>query len=311
MNYIKISKLAFLILGIMAVCPTWSQGKFVIPRSEQAHGAYLSTQLLLKPCSDVGVSGFDLDDNSIKHDVAEARKALPPGTCNNPALVEKLFKARFLQYASIAVVNDPWSLDAKIKAQNRVIGRCGNTHCLDSELNAVIDTLSPVYVEANPTSRDGRLCDADPVDTSIAKALTPFDAAVSKEFSIACGGADVIARTCHGPRGRLLFVRCAMEGSQVNTSEWLFHMRHARLERLLAIDDGPFSVLETVCNGMPDLVTSARMNMGEHSYAYYRYDGKRYLPVYGYTRMSVGTDDNRNDIGIAVDGGPIAKVRCR
>ena len=101
-----------------------------------------------------------------------------------------------------------------------------------------------------------------------------------------------------------------MSGNQVNAPEWLFRIRGAKLESLLAIDDGPSGVLKTTCNGMPDLMTTARVSMGEHYVTYYRYDGTRYESAYGYTAMSVGTDDNGNDLVIA-QGGQVTPVVCR
>lgn len=101
-----------------------------------------------------------------------------------------------------------------------------------------------------------------------------------------------------------------MSGNQVNAPEWLYRITNAKLEPLLAIDDGPSSVLTTSCNGMPDLMTAARVSMGEHCRTYYRYDGRQYQSVYAYTEMGVGTDDNGNDLAIAQDG-QTTKVVCR
>ncbi len=61
---------------------------------------------------------------------------------------------------------------------------------------------------------------------------------------------------------------------------------------------------------MPDLMTSARVSMGEHYLNYYRYDGAQYQSVYAYSATYVGTDGNGNDLAIA-QGGPRARVVCR
>jgi hypothetical protein len=306
----ELTKLVLLTWVLAIALPAWPEGRLVIPRSVQADGGYVSTQLLVKPCLDVNALNDTPDESALK-DAAEARKALPPGTCDDPSLIEKLFKARFLQRASIVMVNDPWNLDAKIAAHNRAISQCENTRCLNRELDVVISTLSPVYLSAWPSWPKGKgLCATDPVEITIAKGLFPLDSDIRKKFTDSCGGKAMNAQICHGPHGKLLFVSCTMEGNQVNAPEWLYRVRNTKFKPLLAIDDGPFGVLEGFCNGMPDLVTSARINMGEYQKTYYRYDGEQYQSAYAYTVLYVGTDDNGNDMGIA-ESEPGGKVACR
>ena len=146
-----------------AASPAWADGKLLIPRSANVEGAYLSTQLLLEPCMSDRALAAITDAPSARKDAEAARKALRPGTCDDPALVE----------------------------------------------------------------------------------------------------------------------------------------------------DGPVGVMESICNGMPDLLTSARESMAEHETTYYRYDGKQYRSVYAFTAMGIGADDNGNDLEIAVDGKPDARVVCR
>lgn len=303
----RILNLMLLTLVLAALPLSLAEGKRVLPRSEQADGGYVSTQLLLKPCLDV-LALIGQPDAELQKTATEARQTLPPGTCDNPALVEKLFQARFLQYASLTMVRDPWNLDAQITAQNQTISRCPDTRCLARGLDAVIAALSPVYLDAQPAWPQGKgLCATDPV----ASTLKPFSKAIRKTFATECGAESIAAQTCHGPHGKMVFVGCQMQGNQVNAPEWLFRERRNGLEQMLAINNGPFGVLESTCNGMPDLMTSARISMGEHWHTYYRYDGKQYQSVYAYTEIGVGTDDNGNDLVIAPDGAVDTPVVCR
>ncbi|MFS2106517.1 hypothetical protein [Ralstonia sp. Ralssp135] len=301
---------ALLAYVFATACPALADGTLAIPRSEQATDGYLSTALLLKPCLDIREWSPEPNDALLKQ-VADARKGLPPETCDSPALVEKLFKARFLQYASIAVVSDPWNLDAKIRAQSEAMGRCKNTECLDRELDAAIAALSAVYLNSHPEWPNGTgLCVSKAVDVAAAKVRALLGAKVQKDIVDTCAPESLSVQTCRGLQGTLVFAGCTMSGNQVNAPEWLFRIRSAKLESLLAIDDGPSGMLKTTCNGMPDLMTAARVSMGEHYVTYYRYDGTQYQSVYGYTAMSIGTDDNGNDLAIA-QGGQVTRVVCR
>ena len=305
-----VSRVALLACALAIASTAQAEGARVIPRSEQADGGYVSTQLLLKPCLDIRTLLSEPNDHLLK-DVADARKVLPPGTCDSSVLVEKLFKARFLQYASLAVVSDPWDFDVKIAVQNRSIEQCKDTQCVERELDEVIAALSPVYLGARPEWPQGTgLCTAAPVDVPVAKVLAPLNARTRKALIERCGEQALTTQTCTGPHGKFLFGICEMVGNQVNASEWIYRVRGNKYEPLLAIDDGPFGVMESACNGMPDLMTAARVSMGEHQHTYYRYDGKQYWAAYSYAAVFVGTDDNGNDLVVA-QGGPDTKVVCR
>ncbi|WP_431824160.1 hypothetical protein [Burkholderia sp. F1] len=304
------SGIALLACALAVASPAHAEGPRVIPRSGQVEGSYVSTQLRLEPCLDVRTLS-DPPDDDLLTDAAAARNALPPGTCDKPALREKVFAARFLQYASLAVVSDPWNLAPKLAAQNRAIGRCKDVRCLDRALDAVIAALSPVYLNAHPAWPRGKgLCASEPADAPVAAALAPLDARARKALAGECGGEALTAQTCEGPHGKLLFVSCETSGNQVNAPAWIYRARHGRYDALLAVDDGPVDVLESTCNGMPDLMTSSRTSMAEHQNTYYRYDGRAYRSVYSYTGMSVGNDDNGNGLSIAI-GEPGPQVVCR
>lgn len=308
------AKLFVLVCAMAAASPAWADGKLLIPRSANVEGAYLSTQLLLEPCMSDRALAAITDDPSARKDAEAARKALPPGTCDDPALVEKLFKARFLEYATLDVVNDPWNFHKTIAAQDKAIDACKDTHCLDHALDAVIGALSPVYLRAHPRWPSGKgLCTADAVDTSVTSVMARLGSAAHKAIASECGDEAMTARSCNGSHGRMLFVSCAMEGNQVNAPQWLYHAdkENGGLQPMLTVEDGPVGVMESTCNGMPDLLTSARESMAEHEMTYYRYDGKQYRSVYAFTAMGIGADDNGNDLEIAVDGKPDARVVCR
>ena len=307
---LKVLRGALLAYVFASAFPALADGPLAIPRSEQTTGGYLSTALLLKPCLDIREWSPEPNDDLLKQ-VADARKGLPSETCDSPALVEKLFKARFLQYASTVVVSDPWNLDTKIRAQNEAIGRCKNTQCLDRELDTVITALSPVYLNSHPEWPKGTgLCTSKTVDVAASKVRALLGGRVQKDIVDTCAPESFSVQTCRGLQGTFVFAGCRMSGNQVNAPEWLFRIRGAKLESLLDIDDGPSGVLKTTCNGMPDLMTSARVSMGEHYVSYYRYDGTQYQSVYAYTAMGIGTDGNGNDLVIAQDG-QVTPVVCR
>lgn len=288
----------------------WAEGKRVMPASVQVEGGYLSSQLLLKPCVDVAALGFAADD-SAHRDAAAARKALPAGTCEDAVLVEKLFKARLLQYGSIALVDAPWALAERLERQNRAISRCQDRQCLARELDAVIAQLSPLYFGASRAWPRGKgLCATEVLAMPTNKALAVLGEGPGQQITAACGEEGVVASNCRGPHGRLLFLSCGMSGNQVNASQWLYRVGKAQPEPLFAVEDGPLGVLETSCNGMPDLMTSARVSAGEHNDTFYRYDGKAYQQVYSYISTFVGIDANGNDLSIA-QAGALAKVACR
>ncbi|CAJ0720235.1 hypothetical protein LMG6871_03653 [Ralstonia edaphis] len=192
---LRCSLLAFVLASAF---PALADGPLAIPRSEQTTGGYLSTALLLKPCLDIREWSPEPNDDLLKQ-VAEARKGLPPNTCESPALVEKLFKARFLQYASIAVVSDPWNLDAKIRVQNEAIGRCKDTECLDRELDAAITALSPVYLNSHPEWPNGTgLCMSKAVDVPANKVRTLLGPKIQKGIVDKCAPESFSVQTCGG-----------------------------------------------------------------------------------------------------------------
>ena len=307
---LKLLRYALIAYALTAATSALAEGPRTLPTSAQLSGGYLSTTLLLKPCMDVHEESTNPSDDVLKQ-FEDARRGLPPDACNQPAVVEKLTTARFLQYASIAAVHDPWNLDAKIAAQNAAIARCKDAQCLERELNAVIAELSPVYLHSRPEwPRGVGLCTSKTVEVTPGKARALIGTKAQQTLVGTCAPESLSVQTCQGPRGKFVFASCTMSGNQVNSAEWLYRVRGAKLQPLLAIDDGPSGVLTTSCNGMPDLMTAARVSMGEHYLNYYRYDGTEYQSVYAYSSIYVGTDGNGNELVIA-QGGPETRVVCR
>jgi len=284
----------------------------VIPSSSISKEAgYLSTALLLNPCLDIQTTGYSKDADTLQL-FTDARNSLPLGACDDPALVEKIFKTRFLQYASLTLVNDPWNLGTKIAAQEQAINHCRDTRCLERELDLAISALTPIYLGApDPKWPNGHLCSTESVRT-LSSVLTEK---ARKKITAECGGVDpesVYISICKDSHGKLVSAICQMQGNQVNAPQWLFRKKEAGEKLLLYTDNGPSGALETTCNGMPDLMTAARMNLGEHSYTYYRFDGSRYQAVYGYTAMSIGNDGRDGYFSIAQGAGIIQNtVVCR
>jgi hypothetical protein len=296
---------------ITAATVAWADGALVVPHSSNADSGDISTQLLLKPCLDEKSLREMSDEPSVLKDAEVARKELPTGACNDPALVEKIFKARFLQYATLDVVSDPWSLDKIIASQDKAIQKCTDTGCMNRELDAVIAALSPIYLRPRPQWPRGKgLCTSEPADMAPSKAMTLLGRRAHTAIAAECGQEAITAQTCDGPHGRVLFTTCEMSGNQVNAPQWIYLIENGRSEPLLATEDGPVGVMESACNGLPDLVTSNRVSMGEHDMTYYRYDGRQYQVVYSKSGTAVGTDDKGNDLQIAF-GETGATVMCR
>jgi hypothetical protein len=286
----------------------WADEPRIIPRSDQVEAFYLSVDLWLKPCVDVKALGYADNDADARKYAANERNALPPGTCDNPDLVEKLFRARFLQGSAITMVRDPWNLNTKIIAQNAVIDRCKDTSCLGHALDAVIAELSPIYFDTpDPLwPRGTGLCPGKWTSISTKKALALLDSAQRKEIADAYGEDNIEASTCSGSHGKLMDIIGTMTGNQVNAPEWLYRLNRGKAETLLSLSsDGPFDVLESTCNGWPDLITSARINAGEHDMSYYRYNGNHYQNFYGNTEMGL---EGAGDFSVAVYAGNAAEV---
>ena len=93
---------------------------------------------------------------------------------------------------------------------------------------------------------------------------------------------------------------CKMFGNQVNTEIWFYLLKPNTEPKLLFNSyNGPDYILDSTCNGMPDLMTSGRYSSGEHEIVYYRYNGEKYEAAYSYMLVGIGRDDNGNDMGIA------------
>ena len=313
-----IKKTFYLLSLLIIVFPAYAQQikqERVIPRIDQLVPPYLSTILLLSPCADISLLGFnDKDDDTIKI-VDEAKAAYPANTCDNPVLANKLFKARFLQYSTITLVDDPWNLDIEIVEQNKLISQCKDTACLDKVLDSIISQLYPLYIsipiDRPPTS--GQLCNSkvdlasdkkmDLVIKKLVASLSTDDNCGSEDFSDYEDNpidedkskpyTNVLFDICKSNVGDLFIAKCKMFGNQVNTDTWIYLLKPDIEPKLLFNSyNGPYYPLDSTCNGMPDFFTSGRYSSAEHKIVYYRYNGQQYEAAYSYMQVGISNDDN-------------------
>ena len=315
-----IKKTLYLLSLLIIVFPAYAQQikqERAIPRIDQLSPPYLSTALLINPCLDISsleISGSNdyIYTTSMSN---EAKAAYPANTCNNPALANKLFKARFLQYSTITLVDDPWNLDVEIVEQNKLISQCKDTACLDKVLDSIISQLYPRYIRIPPefeTTNDN-LCSGEidlandkKMDLIIKKLVAnlstddncgsedfsdyednPIDEDKSKPYT------NVLFDVCKSNVGDLFMAECKMFGNQVNTQTWFYLLKSNTEPKLLfSSHNGPYYPLDSTCNGMPDFFTSGRYSMGESQIVYYRYDGQQYEAAYSYMEVGIGSDDN-------------------
>ena len=320
-----IKKTFYVLSLLIIVFPAYTQQikqERTIPHIDQLAPPYLSTILLLSPCADISLLGFDDKDDDTIRIVDEAKAAYPANTCNNPALANKLFKARFLQYSTITLVDDPWNLDVEIVEQNRLISQCKDTACLDKVLDSIISQLYPLYISIpidRPTT-SGRLCSGkvdlasdkkmDLVIKKLVASLSTDDNCGSKDFSDYGDNpidedkskpyTNVLFDVCKANIGDLFIAECKMFGNQVDADTWIYLLNtNSEPKLLFNSNTGPDYILDSTCNGMPDFVTSARYSSVEHKIVYYRYNGQQYEAAYSYSDVHLSRDDKGNSTSIA------------
>ena len=313
-----IKKTLYLLSLLIIVFPAYTQQiKQVrtIPSIDQIAPPYLSTTLLINPCLDISLSGFNDKDDNIIRMVDEAKAAYPANTCNNSALANKLFKARFLQYSTITLVDDPWNLDIKIVEQNKLISQCKDTVCLDKVLDAIISQLYPLYISI-PTKfapMSDNLCSSkvdlasdkkmDLVIKKLVASLSTDDNCGSKDFSDYVDNpidedkskpyTNVLFDICKSNVGDLFIAECKMFGNQVNTQTWFYLLKPDIEPKLLFNSyNGPYYPLDSTCNGMQDFMISGRASLREHQIVYYRYNGQQYEAAYSYMEVSISNGDD-------------------
>ena len=313
-----IKKTFYLLSLLIIVFPAYTQQikqERTIPSIDQIAPPYLSTTLLINPCLDISLSGFNDKDDNIIRMVNEAKAKYPANTCNNLELANKLFKARFLQYSTITLVDEPWNLDIKIVEQNKLISQCKDTACLDKVLDAIISQLYPLYVNPplppSPTSEE--LCRSiddlsndkkmELVIKKLVASLSTDDNCGSKDFSDYGDNpidedkskpyTNVLFDICKANVGDLFIAECKVFGNQANTQTWIYLLKPNIEPKLLFNSyNGPYYLLDSTCNGMPDLMTSGRYSMGEHHTVYYRYNGQQYEAAYSYMEVSISNGDD-------------------
>ena len=313
-----IKKTFYLLSLLITVFPAYTQQikqERTIPSIDPFASGYLSTSLLINPCLDISsIENYDSDGYTTKM-VDEAKAAYPANTCNNPALANKLFKARFLQYSTITLVDDPWNLDIKIVEQNKLISQCKDTVCLDKVLDAIISQLYPLYISI-PTKfapMSDNLCSSkvdlasdkkmDLVIKKLVASLSTDDNCGSKDFSDYVDNpigedkskpyTNVLFDICKSNIGDLFIAECKMFGNQVNTQTWFYLLKPDIEPKLLFNSyNGPYYPLDSTCNGMPDFFTSGRYSSAEHQIVYYRYNGQQYEAAYSYMEVSISNGDD-------------------
>ena len=320
-----IKKTLYLLSLLIIVFPAYAQQikqERTIPSIDPFASGYLSTSLLINPCLDISsIENYDSDGYTTRM-VDEAKAAYPANTCNNPALANKLFKARFLQYSTITLVDDPWNLDVEIVEQNRLISQCKDTACLDKVLDSIISQLYPLYISIpidRPTT-SGRLCSGkvdlasdkkmDLVIKKLVASLSTDDNCGSKDFSDYGDNpidedkskpyTNVLFDVCKSNVGDLFIAECKMFGNQVDADTWIYLLNtNSEPKLLFNSNTGPDYILDSTCNGMPDFVTSARYSSVEHKIVYYRYNGQQYEAAYSYSDVHLSRDDKGNSTSIA------------
>ena len=313
-----IKKTFYLLSLLITVFPAYTQQikqERTIPSIDPFASGYLSTSLLINPCLDISsIENYDSDGYTTRM-VDEAKAAYPANTCNNPALANKLFKARFLQYSTITLVNDPWNLDVEIVKQNKLISQCKDTACLDKVLDAIISQLYPLYVNPPlpPSQTSEELCRSiddlsndkkmDLVIKKLVARLSTDDNCGSKDFSNFGDNpidednskphTNVLFDVCKSNIGDLFTAQCKTFGNQVDAETWIYLLKPNKKPKLLFnAYSGPDYDLDSTCNGMPDFVTSARYSNAEHQIVYYRYNGEQYEAAYSYMEVGISSDDN-------------------
>ncbi|TDY24087.1 hypothetical protein B0G81_4492 [Paraburkholderia sp. BL6665CI2N2] len=265
-------------------------GDLDIPSLSQFSPAYVSTQILLSPCYDVSVES----DIEVQRMVREARERYPKGTCTDVRIPPLIFKASFLQYASIAASDDPESLFRAVQTQNAKLASCKNRTCLKTTLQKIIVKLEPVYRNSKPSLENtgGDTCKIKKaIDINTAAGLIRNSRAIIKNIKDQCGASGISVSICANRHENLLFADCNidMESTQVNSPSWIFRLSSkSTATQLLHVDDGPFDQKRHWCNGLPDLKTEARGDMGSSNIAIYRFDGKRYRTHFSYISENIG-----------------------
>lgn len=271
-----------LLAGLSQVEPGADRDPEVPLPSEASYG-YLSTALLMDPCS-VEIED-DWQDDDARRAIDEAREWLPEGTCSMPGMRELLFRTRLLQYTLIVESAEPWHVFDMVEAQRQAEALCGNVDCLRQHLMDAEERLQSMFGAAPGKSpRTSWFCDAPESVASDESRDLPGSIVTMLENQCVDG---FTLQSCNGAP-ELLSATCPMGGISVNAPEWLWRPTATGITELLHSDEGPLLPLSGSCNGLPDVMTSARSNMGESHVTLYRYDGVRYQVVIAYIRESIG-----------------------
>lgn len=293
--------------GLMLLTQAHAATHRTLPTRAEFSAAYLSTQLIFEPCADysdpeLGYAshGEPHLDPDIQKRIDLARGKLPQGACTDTVLTELLFRARMLQYGAIADSADPVRIFRRVSQENAELALCKSTRCLRERLQAIVSTFERADLDLNDDATQGGnlMCRTEEFRPAIsgepALSQERFDALLPPPkrsvMEEKCAPDDVVeALLCAGDHGTFLFARCPYGGgNQVNSFSWLFRVNKGATTLLSSTEDGPFTEAPTMCNGLPDLKTSARASMGESNITIYRFNGEKYEAYFSFVDESVG-----------------------
>lgn len=315
---LHVAGVCVLLAGLLWSCLAAAAGLPVPPR-QAVSTPYLSTALLLDPCLKSDAWG---DDAQVRKALHDARAPFSRAACTDAAFAKDIFVLRFLQYVGLARANLPMAWFDIVERQDRALAGCRDVACekrlalrfsadLQGRLDSPVAAPQPVPWGMDVPAADGTC--ADLRAAGCAALIERLGKAAAARLVDACADTAVDFSTRRQGRDDLLVAGCSLDGSNaVNSDEWRY-LVHAGVARLLLhVDEGPAELAGGTCNGMPNLVTRARMNMGESDVMYYRYDGARYRSVFGYngTAVSYGSGEDASAL-VAQYAGRVDRVACR
>lgn len=259
----------------------------------------------LHPCNDT-----NSDDQEANSYIKNEWKQLPENTCKHLDLINKIFAAHYLQYNAITVVNDPWNIDLQIKKQNKTLKQCKDIQCLNKELQNIITMFMPAF--KNPTTYNRKRniskqavgsqvkCGKDLSNKQQSKLLPQ---SIITAANSACGEDNndnllgFNASICSYKNNKFISTRCNFleNSNEVNEKEQLYKIEKNNFKLIYDDYAVELNYLTSECNGMPDLLFSARRNMGEQDVRYYRYNEFTYKIAYSYI-LSTSNPEFLHDI---------------
>ena len=280
-----------------------------LPNRNQVDLPNLPLRLALDPCLDLSRAAEDAEAGELQA-LQRQQARLPAGTCNNLPLAEQLFQFQLLQNALQSQAPQGFYEYPLAQRRQQTLDACTSMPCLQQAL----DTMLPIVQERLQTRQvlSTRLPLCDRPSTALAMRqvwplLRPADRRTLRQAQHATS-TPLHAQQCSGSLGQWLRVTFALSGNQVNAPEWMFRVQKGRATLVADAEDGPLQEQSSRCNGLPDLVSTARINAGEHDTRLWQYNGSRYQVVMGYSTISAIEDRQGHSWPVVrdVDYRPIA-----